>query len=65
MRLHKDADDQLHTRTLTVHFYGKTRTAEEVLDVVIDKFDLNEFANFRLWAGAKAVSADHTLTLAE
>lgn len=65
MRLHEDVDNQLLTRTLNVHFFGTTRTVEQILDVVIDTFDLNEFAKFRLCAGSKEVSADHTFTLAE
>lgn len=67
MRLHSSEQDpsRVYTITLNIHFYGKTRTVEEILDIVIDKFDLNDFVRLHLWAGTEKVDDDHTFTMEE
>ncbi len=63
MRLHRGADEQSYTLTLDVHFYGATRTGEEILDGVIDNFHLDDFVMLRLWNGTEKIDVTHTFTM--
>lgn len=67
IHLHKNVDDtqKPHTLTMDVHFYGATRTVEEILDGIIDKLNLNEFVKLHMWNGTKKINATHTFTLEE
>lgn len=65
VRLHRDVDEQPHTLTLNVHFYGVARTVKEMLDGVIDGLDLNEFATLHMRSSFGKVADSHAFTLEE
>ena len=60
-----DADAPSTVPTFKVCFFGETRTVGEILDTVIDRFELNEFATFRLWSRSEEIVDNHTFTMEE
>jgi hypothetical protein len=60
-----DADAPFTVCTFNVCFFGRTRTVEEILYTVIDRFELNEFATFRLWSGSEEIVDNPIFTMEE
>ncbi|MDP3641448.1 MAG: hypothetical protein Q8R43_03345 [Alphaproteobacteria bacterium] len=61
----QNSSDEVYTLTREVHFYGATRTVEEILDGVMDSFDLDDFVSLHVWRGSEKVAVTHTFTMEE